>query len=235
MTTINEEYLRSLADELARTVTHPHFLQKVVELREKESFDDQYAVAKEIDREHLAQAGVQMSERFRVTPRTFEDPRFAGANGVQQPGCEPGSDKGSVDLETYDRSSWPGAPLEGEPAEMNDPEVIAHYLKEGIYQIIDFVVTEPFKELLAEMAEVPPPDRPKFVLEVVLDDAERAKRGIRVPDHMTIQRSTFHDGRPTLFCVSALTPLTFPWRKVTVTFDNRILESSTENHGAPLG
>jgi len=230
MNTINEEYLRNLAAELAETITHPSFLEKVMAVRQEKTFDEQYAAAQEIDRERLEQAGVKMSDRFRVVPRTFEDPRFASRNGIQQPGREPGADQGGVDPETYDQSSWPELPLEGEPAEMDSPETIAHHIKAGINQIIDFVTTEPFKLLLGEMAEAPLADRPRFVLEIVLNENERAKRGIVVPSHMLIQRSTFHDGRPTLFCVSALTPLSFPWRKVTVTFDNNILESSISNH-----
>ncbi len=230
MSAINEERLRNLADELSKTITHPSFLEKVRAVQQEKTFDDQYATAKEINREYLEQAGVEMSERFRVVPRTFEDPNFAASNGIQQPGREPGSGQGAVDPETYDKSSWPETPLEGEPIEMCAPEVIAHHIKAGINEIIDFVMTEPFKELLAEMAGVPAADRPRFVLEVVLNEDERVARGVFVPDHMLIQRSTFHDGRPTLFCVSALTPLSYPWRKVTVTFDNDILEPSDGGH-----
>jgi len=37
---------------------------------------------------------------------------------------------------------------------------------------------------------------------------------------MLIQRSEFADQRPTLFCVSKVLPLAYPWHKITVTFDS---------------
>ncbi|GAA5024170.1 hypothetical protein GCM10025734_82300 [Kitasatospora paranensis] len=44
--------------------------------------------------------------------------------------------------------------------------------------------------------------------------------GVFVPAGLTIQRSTFRDDRPTLFCIVKHLPHGLLWEKVTVTFDN---------------
>ncbi len=53
---------------------------------------------------------------------------------------------------------------------------------------------------------------------VVINKDELVARGISVPEGMTVQRSAFADGRPTLFCVTKYLPDRM--RKVTITFDN---------------
>ena len=35
-----------------------------------------------------------------------------------------------------------------------------------------------------------------------------------------MQRSEFADQRPTLFCVTKMLGLAYPWQKVTITFDS---------------
>ena len=222
---LTKEHLMSLADNLAATITDPKFLRRIQDVQEAGNYEAQYAVAKATTAESLVADGVELPEGLRVAPRTFENPDHAEANGVQVPGCEPGSDKGDPDPASFDRSSWAEAPLEGEPAEIATPQEIAYHLKASLKKIAEFVSDDPFLGLLAEMAVfVEPDDRPRFVLDVVLNEQERQTRGVEVPEGMLIQRSTFHDGRATLFCVSALTPLGYPWRKVTFTFDNRVLD-----------
>lgn len=220
MTPITREHLDDIADKLVATVTHPTFLTEVEQVHKAGDHESQYSVAKKINVDSLAEAGVTIPEGFRAVPRTFEDPEYAKINGVQSMGQEPGATMGEVAAESYDTSSWAEEPLEGQPANRLAPEAIADAIKTGMTRIADFVTTGVFQDLLSEMSELPSNDRPKFVLDVVLNQDELGKRGVKVPHDMMIQRSTFHDGRPTLFCVSALTALAYPWRKVTYTFDN---------------
>lgn len=105
--------------------------------------------------------------------------------------------------------------------EAHAPEVVERIIREGIEEIGRFVAREEFQGLLAEMYALPPERRPEFVARVVLDPAEVRARGIQVPADMSLLRSTFGDGRPTLFCVSKLVPLAYPWHRVTVTFDSK--------------
>jgi len=226
MYTFTKEYLIGLADNLAETVTHPKFLERIEDIQNAENSSEQYALADKIEVEGLKKDGVKIPEGLRVTPRTFEDPEYARKNGVQPAGVEPGTKEGEANFESFDYSSWPKKPLEGQPDEMPEPKVIVQHLRNGLYEIAEYVSGEPFRALLGELAACPAEDRAKFVLDVILHAEERKARGVEVPEHMMIQRSTFHDGRPTLFCVSALTPLGYPWRKVTFTFDNEILDGA---------
>jgi hypothetical protein len=88
------------------------------------------------------------------------------------------------------------------------------------------VATHEFKKMLEELWSVPEPFRHEFVEVVVLDPEELARRNIRVPNDISIQRSWFADERPTLFCVTKYLPNDVGWKKVTVTIDNPINESS---------
>ncbi len=168
--------------------------------------------------------GIDIPEGFRAVPRTFEDPRQARTNGVQEPGVEPGMVDGVAPDESYDWSSWRDEDTSAEQRDLDPPEVIGAVIRLELERIIQFVSTPPFQALLEEMEKVPADDRPQFVLEVVLNADAIAKRGIVLPDGMQFQRSTFHDGRPTLFCVSCMTDLAYPWRKLTVTFDNQMID-----------
>jgi len=220
MNPITREHLEDIADRLVATVTNPAFLTEVEQVHKAGDHDAQYAIAEKINVDSLAKAGVKIPQGFRAVPRTFEDPAYAEQNGVQSMGKEPGSNSGAVAPETYDTSSWAESPLEGQPEKRLAPDEIGNAIRMGMSRIADFVTTEKFQNLLAEMSELPPTSRPEFVLDVVLNQQELESRGVVVPHDMMIQRSTFHDGRPTLFCVSALTALAYPWRKVTYTFDN---------------
>jgi len=90
----------------------------------------------------------------------------------------------------------------------------------GIQAIGDFVLTPPFQALLSELYALPHIARAEFVEHVVLDGRHREDRGIQTPEDLIIQRSSFADGRPTLFCVSKILPLAYPWHRVTITFDS---------------
>lgn len=93
-------------------------------------------------------------------------------------------------------------------------------VQEALEDVISFVQTEEFQGVLQELHETPTTEKPKFVVDILLSDKELEKRGISVPEGLLIQRSTFADNRPTLFCVSKKLPHGCLWEKVTVTFDN---------------
>jgi len=88
---------------------------------------------------------------------------------------------------------------------------------DSVLEIMRFANTEEFQAVLHELYSRPYEERDEFVREVLLDPAQLAARSIRVPDGMTIQRSRFHDGRPTIFCIAKM--VGGDLRKVTITFD----------------
>ncbi|MEU1127797.1 hypothetical protein ABZ371_30505 [Streptomyces sp. NPDC005899] len=86
--------------------------------------------------------------------------------------------------------------------------------------ITDFANTPEFRSVLSEMWAIAPARRADFVVDVLLNAKELAARGVTIPQDLTIQRSTFRDNRPTLFCIVKHLPPGLLWEKVTVTFDN---------------
>lgn len=99
-------------------------------------------------------------------------------------------------------------------------EAVASAVAAALQEVQRFVANPPFQGLLEEMAAVPEAERAEWVRLVILDDAQLAKRGVIVPQGMVLQRSSFSDDRPTLFCVTKHLPPGLHWRKVTITFDN---------------
>jgi hypothetical protein len=99
-----------------------------------------------------------------------------------------------------------------------DPRWLGEQVRSATTDIAYFVNTEEFQSLLAELYSKPVSERHDFVRNVIINKDELATRGISVPDGMTVQRSAFADGRPTLFCVTKYLP--GGKRKVTITFDN---------------
>lgn len=93
-------------------------------------------------------------------------------------------------------------------------------------KIIDFVTSEPFKALMAEMSTLSHLARPQFVHDVLLDKAELERRRVVVPEGILIQRSAFGDRRPTLFAVKHFLPEKYSdvWQNVNITFDNLYLD-----------
>jgi hypothetical protein len=89
----------------------------------------------------------------------------------------------------------------------------------GFKLLIDFVSSAPFCGLYAEMLELPEALRPEFVNSVWLRPEVLARRGIKMPAGICIQRSQFADRRPTLFCVTMIMAGD-SWKKITITFDN---------------
>jgi hypothetical protein len=99
-------------------------------------------------------------------------------------------------------------------------------IRESVHKIGQFVCRPEFQALVDELFSLDEKARPNFVLNVILNEEERRSRGIVVPDGMIIQRSTFADNRPTLFCITQRVPLARPWDKVTITFDNPLPDKS---------
>jgi hypothetical protein len=241
MKIITQDYIDSIAEDLSRTVTHPEFLRRMLKVRAAATDAERIALGRDVYPDELKKAGIPVPETMRVSPRTFEKPEFAQATGVQPFGREPGSHHetawesyGSMRPEAYDTSTW-GPENVDYPTDMKDPDFIRETVYDAVLEIGRFVMTEPFNHALLDLMAAPSEDRPAFVLNVLLNPTEREGRGINVPDGMRIQRSTFYDGRPTLFCVSMLTPLAFPWRKVTITFDNDGLETLVKNRESAQG
>ncbi len=241
MQILTQDYINTIAGDLARTVSHPEFLRRMLEVRARKTNAERIAQSQSVSPEELKKAGIPVPDSLRVSPRTFEKPDFAQVNGVQGFGREPGSDHetawesyGSMPPEAYDTSTW-GDENVDYPTEMHDPDVVREIVYEGIREIGEFVMSEPFNQALVDLMATAPPERPAFVLDTFLNQTERERRGIYIPKNMRIQRSTFYDGRPTLFCVSMLTLLAYPWRKVTITFDNDGLEKLVEGRLATPG
>lgn len=106
--------------------------------------------------------------------------------------------------------------------------------RSGYDDLIDFVASPPFRRIYAEMKRLPPSRRPAFVKEVLLNPQELRARGLTVPDDILIQRSTFGDRRPTLFCAKKFLPDRFHVviQNVNLTFDNPVTEDLPEGEGA---
>lgn len=107
------------------------------------------------------------------------------------------------------------------PAIASRPEAaIGRAVRSALEEVREFIVTQPFHSMLDELWSLPPSERPAFVDRVILNRRERERRGVHVPADLVIQRSTFGDARPTLFCVTKKLPREALWHKVTFTFDN---------------
>ena len=111
-----------------------------------------------------------------------------------------------------------------------DGAVLSEWVRDGLTEIGEFVTLPEFRDLLDELEATPYEQRPAFVQRVLLQPEELEARGVDVPEGMTIQRSSFGDDRPTLFCVSKMLP--DERRKVTITFDNAMI--SSEDGEEPL-
>jgi hypothetical protein len=94
--------------------------------------------------------------------------------------------------------------------------------------LIDFVTTPEFRAIMKEFGELQSRERPAFVLSVLLNKEELAKRGVHKPDDILIQRSAFGDRRPTLFCVKKYLPQKYAdvWQNVNLTIDNQFVDES---------
>ncbi len=94
-------------------------------------------------------------------------------------------------------------------------------LRDTYDELIDFVVTDEFKSVVEELYKLPASAQPAFVREVLLNRDELAKRGVNIPDGILLQRSSFGDGRQTLFVVKKFLPEGYQgaWENLNITFD----------------
>lgn len=101
-------------------------------------------------------------------------------------------------------------------------EELSGVMKDNYDDLINFVTTTEFREVFSELMNLTPHDRPKFVVDVFLDKEKLESKGVTVPEGILIQRSTFGDRRPTLFCVKKWLPKKYHhlWENVNITFDN---------------
>jgi len=95
-------------------------------------------------------------------------------------------------------------------------------MRQGYDDLIAFAQTEGFQSLVMDLFERPRHERPTFVKDVILNPTALAERGLVVPDGILVQRSSFGDRRPTLFCIKKFLPkhLQLPWQNVNLTVDD---------------
>jgi hypothetical protein len=98
-----------------------------------------------------------------------------------------------------------------------EPNELKTDICDSIMEIGRFIYTDEFQSLLSEFKDTPKGLRSDFINKIVFNKKELKKRKVFVPPGMAIQKSTFGDGRPTLFCVTKY--LKDKKRKVTITFD----------------
>lgn len=232
MAQITRPALEKLIDDLAKTTARPAFLDLIRTIRDAPE-DKQFETARNVAKlDVVYELGIPVPKGVRITTRVFEDPEDARTADVQPLGhVEPmvtfADGVGTVAhngivtvVESKVADDLPIAPSAERKIEERTPEFIQSVIATAIGEIGDFVLTTEFQSLVEELYSLPIEERAQFVFDVVLSPEQWAQRGIVVPEDMLIQRSTFHDGRPTMFCVSKVVPLASPWHKVTVTFDS---------------
>lgn len=213
MARISSDEIHGMAARLAERAATPEYLDMVRQIRAAPAAERGLVGHQAID--EIKQTG-PLPDGFRMATRAFEPPPEAVAT------YDDGAGEGAV---VYDgmvvtvaegrRSTQPATD------DAQAPEVVQSTIQRGIDEIGKLVLTPEFQALLDELYALPEDDRPAFVKDVILDPDQRARRGVVLPPDMFVQRSAFADRRPTLFCVSKVLPLAYPWHKVTITFDSR--------------
>lgn len=221
-------YLDHLGRELAETASQPQFLAVLKELHDTPESQRSSKAVEVANLELLKQRGVEASDIFRITTRTFEDPSLAniarsGASS-DDPIVKFADGSGYVAfagrvVQVTKGSSTPLPPPDDTTPPL--PVDVADAIKTAVEEISAFVLTSPFQTILDELYSIENEDqRHEFVLDVLLRPERLLERGVRVPEEITIQRSQFGDARPTLFCIAKYLPFDGPWKKVTITFDS---------------
>jgi len=105
---------------------------------------------------------------------------------------------------------------------------LAQAMRATYSNLIDFITTPEFSKILKEFRALQGHERPAFVLSVILNKEELARRGVHTPEGILIQRSSFGDRRPTIFCVKKYLPKKYSdvWQNVNITFDNEFADES---------
>lgn len=102
------------------------------------------------------------------------------------------------------------------------PEELQRAMEENYDDLCKFMVAPEFQAVHNELMSLPTEERPRFVVDVLLDSEELARRGVNVPPGILIQTSAFGDRRPTLFVLKKFLPEKFhaAWENVNWTFNN---------------
>lgn len=103
-----------------------------------------------------------------------------------------------------------------------DQEELSKVMRENYDELIEFIIQPNFQKLHGELMALPPQERPKFVVDIIINHEALAQRGITVPEGILIQTSAFGDRRPTLFAVKKFLPKKYhgAWENVNWTFSN---------------
>jgi hypothetical protein len=237
---LSESAIEQMAAELAAVAGTEPFVEMVHKIRSAPPEEQLDTCREEADVVKMARK-VALPPTLRMSPRTFDDPPHADsgdlplisrdrgrttvmANGrvvtIDEPydECVESNDNENEFAPTT-TDSLAGVDSEGVD-EDHRREQRQRVIQEAIGKIGSFVTTPAFRALMEECFAKDSAERPAFVSNVVLNEDERVRRGIIVPDDMVVLRSSFDDGRPTLFAVSKLVDLAQPWHRVTVTFDD---------------
>ena len=221
---ISTSEIREMAEELSAAATHPEFLKMIHEVQDA---DDQGKIATaraNAQAERVSARGVSLPQTFRVTTRTFEDPVDSDASAQAN---------GDTPIVAFNGSrgyvSFKGSTIMVMDSGPESESAIAEEIKSGLEEIGRFVTSAPFQRVLSHLAKESPSARPDFVSRELLNPSARGKWDLAVPNDMHLQRSEFADGRPTLFCVTKILPLAHPWHKVTITFDDAVVDSLEHN------
>ncbi|MGW8500234.1 hypothetical protein [Streptomyces sp. CLCI03] len=110
---------------------------------------------------------------------------------------------------------------------------LASVMRKNYDDLIEFVTSPAFKKVHAELMDLPEPQRPAFIMEVLLRPDEMRKRGVEIPPGILIQMSAFGDRRPTLFAVKKFLPKKYhgAWENVNITFSNSYDEEDVSREG----
>lgn len=95
-------------------------------------------------------------------------------------------------------------------------------MKRSYAELLEFASLPQFQDMLDELYSLAPAERPDFVNNVIMNSSKMAERGLSPPADILIQRSSFGDRRPTLFCIKKYIEehLQTHWQNVNITFDN---------------
>lgn len=216
---ITEASVERMARKLAETASHAEFL-KMIQGVQAATGSERKSVAERVARvEEVSARGIPIPEDFRLTTRTFEETESSGVMDDPRPGSPTVTFDGQSGSVAY-RGLVVTVKQKQSTPEVASAASVKAEIQHGIEAIGEFAASPAFQAALAELAALPEDARPQFVARELLDPAKRAQRGLVLPDGMRLQRSWFADGRPTLFCVSKVLPLAYPWHKVTITFDD---------------
>lgn len=113
--------------------------------------------------------------------------------------------------------------LEEEPKMITNERIDYLYgvMRSAYDELIDFIIDTTFKDVIEDMYKRPESERPGYVTDKIMNPEYLRSRGIKVPKDILIQRSSFGDGRPTLFVVKKYLEENDRdiWENVNITFD----------------